>query len=221
MSTNHYSQLYRQLRDVDPRDYQRIIRTYEERETEIGKLDVTEHFELTAYYADALFATGAYRQHQMMVDLVIEACMRHNIQKIDGIRGDAFQHLLFKKAASAYRLGNFDLAAHVARELIRMDPARELNVRFLRAALFRRQRNVLQTGRATFILFILLAGALVVGDILIVRSFYPEYTPLSQLAIGLSFLASVLSLLACYGFAYLKAHRSAYRFKRVAENKLL
>ena len=95
MSVRHHSQLYRQLRDVDPRDSQRIIRMYEEREQEIGRLDVEEHFELTVYYSDALFATGAYRQHLMMVDLVIEASMLHNISHVPDVEGDIFEHLLF------------------------------------------------------------------------------------------------------------------------------
>ena len=219
MQTRHYSQLYRQLRSVDPTDNQRTIRMYEEKEKEIGRLDVLEHFELTVYYADALFATGAYRQHQMMVDLVIETCVRHNIEEMEGVKGDVFQHLLFKKAASAFRLQRFDVAAHVAKELIRMSPGRELNVRFLRASLFRRQRETLQRGRAGFILFILVSAVLITGEILVVRTVYPELLPYSQAAIAICFLAGVMCLLGFYGFAYSRAHHEAYGFKRLAENK--
>ena len=215
----HHSQLYRQLRDVDPRDYQRTIRLYEEREKEIGRLGVLENFELTVYYADALFATGAYRQHQMMVDLVIEASMLHNIHEVEGVEGDVFHHLLFKKAASAFRLQRYDVSSHVARELIRMQPRREINVRFLRASLFREQARTLQAGRATFIFFLLLAAALIVFEVLLLRPVYPEFVPYSQLAIGLSFMLGILFLLVFYGFAYSKAHHEAYGFQRVAKNK--
>lgn len=219
MESRHYSQLYRQLRDLDSRDSQRIIRTYEEREAEIGRLDVLENFELTVYYSDALFATGAYRQHLMMVDLVIEACMRHNIHEVDNITGDIFHHLLFRKAASAFRVQQFDVSSYVARELIRMAPARELNVRFLRASLFREQRRTLQWGRGTFVLFLLLAAGLITVELLVWRHFFPRFVELSQFAIGLSFMAAVLCLLGFYGFAYGKAHLTAYGFQREAQNK--
>ena len=219
MPPRHYSQLYRQLRDVNPVDHQRVIRMYEEKESEIGQLDVVENFELTVYYADALFATGAYRQHQMMVDLVIEACMRHNISKMDGVEGDVFRHLLFRKAASAFRLQRFDEAGHVARELIRIDPSVELNVRFLRASLFRRQRDTLQRGRAGFIGCILISAAIITGEILIIRTVYPELLPYSQAAIAVTFLAGVLCLLGFYGYAYARAHYGAYGFQRGVANK--
>ncbi|NJC27243.1 hypothetical protein [Neolewinella antarctica] len=219
MHANHYSQTYRQIRDDDPRDYQRIIRTYEEREAEIGRLDVLENFQLTVYYADALFATGAHRQHLMMVDLVIETSMRHSIHEVEGITGDVFHHLLFKKAASAFREQRFDVSSHVARELVRMLPGRELNVRFLRASLFRQQGRILQYGRAGFVACLLVAAALIVAEILIWRNVYPEFVAFSQLAIAGTFTVGILLLLGFYGYAYSKAHYAAYGFQRAAKNK--
>ncbi|OAV43875.1 hypothetical protein [Lewinella sp. 4G2] len=219
MQARHYSQLYRHLRDVDPRDYQRIIRLYEEKEQEIGRLDVLENFELTVSYADALFATGAYRQHFMMVDLVIETCMRHNINRVEGIEGDVFHHLLFKKAASAFREQRYDVAVHVSRELIRMAPERELNVRFLRACLFRLQAPTLQYGRAIFICCLLVSAALILLEILLWQTTYPDFVPLSQTAIGVCFATGILSLMGFYGYAYSRAHTEAYGFQRRAKNK--
>lgn len=214
MSTRHHSQLYRQLRDVDPRDNQRIIRMYEEREQEIGRLDVEENFELTVYYADALFATGAYRQHLMMVDLVIEASMRHNISRVEDIEGDIFQHLLFRKAVSAYRLRNYELAAHVAQELIRIDPERDMFVRFLRITYFKSQHSVLQFGRGAFILCILIAAAAVTFELLFVRPFYPNYLAYSQFFIIAAFISSISLFLGAYLFAHIRAHLRAFGFRK-------
>lgn len=219
MDARHYSQLYRQLRDVDPRDFQRMIRMYEDKEAEIGRLDPLEHFELTVYYVDALFQTGAYRQHQMMVDLPIEACMRYNIERAEGIEGDVFEHLLFSKAASAFRMRLYDEAAHVLRELIRINPDKELYVRFLRAAEFQRQRSVLQNGRGVFIACMLVAAAVIVLEILLLRSLFEHLLPWSQRAIAVVFLGGVSYLTGAYGYAYWRAHRTAYRFRAARANK--
>jgi len=219
MQTRHYSQLYRHLRDLDPHDYQRVIRSYEEREVEIGRLDVLENFELTVYYVDALYQTGAFRQHQLMIDLAIEAGIRHNIEKIKGISGDIFQHLLFHKAAAAFRLRRFDVAIHVARELVRIDGGRELYVRFLRAALFKEQTAILQFGRAGFIFCVLLSAFLITCNLLLVASFFPWYVAAVRMAIYVSFGAGVACLSGAYGLAYWRADREAFRFKRGQPNK--
>lgn len=219
MSALHHSQLYRQIRDVDPRDNQRIIRMYEEREQEIGRLDVEEYFELTVYYSNALFSTGAYRQHLMMVDLVIQASMRHNISRVPDVEGDVFEHLLFRKAVSAYRLQNYSLATHVARELVSINPDRSMYVRFLRITYFKQQRRTLQFGRGGFIFCILLAAAIITLELLFVRPFYPNYLELSQSSTLVAFLTAICLLIGAYLFAHVRAHLQAYGFKRQKVNK--
>jgi hypothetical protein len=219
MQARHYSQLYRRLRDVDPRDFQRIIRMYEEKETEIGKLDVLENFELTVYYVDALFHTGAYRQHQMMVDLVIQTSIKHNIRRVPGIEQDIFHYLLFRKAASAYRLQDYDSAIYVAQELIRMCPGEDLYVRFLRAACFKEQKATLQFGRASFIFCMLLTALVITLDLLVVKHFYPTGTEAMQwLTIDL-WVIGLLLLVGSYGYAYFRAERYAHKFQRSQPSK--
>lgn len=219
MQARHYSQLYRRLRDLDPNDHQRVIRTYEEREAEIGRLDSLEHFELTVYYADALFATGAYRQHLMMVDLVIEASMRENIQKVEGVDGDIFHHLLFRKAVSAYRLRDFNASIHIAKELLRINPNSELYVRFLRLALFRNDLGLLQFGRASFIFCTLTTAFFITINLLVVSIFHPGWVDLLHGIIGLIFTVGLACLVGAYGFSYLRADRRAYRFREGRANK--
>lgn len=219
MSSRHYSHLYRQLRDLDPHDYQRVIRRYEEMEAEVGRLDVLEHFEITTYYVDALYQTGAYRQHQMMVDLVIENAIRHSIRSVAGISDDVYQHLLFRKAAAAFRLHDFTTAVHIGRELVRMAPDRELYVRFLRVALFRQQTATLQFGRAGFVFCVLAAAFLIMINLLWVTPFFPPLVYAFRVTIGIVFTSGLLCLLGAYGLAHLRAHRAAYRFQAAQLNK--
>lgn len=219
MTPRHYSQIYRQLRDLDPHDYQRVIRRYEEKEDELGRLDALEHFEITVFYVDALYQTGAYRQHQLMVDLVIEASIRECFEIVDGFSQDIFQFMLFRKAAAAYRLRDFDTAIHVGRELVRIDKGRDLYVRFLRAALFKQQVGVLQFGRAAFIFCILLTALIITVNLLVIANFYPVLETSFQWAIGLVFACGFLLLTGSYGFAAGRAHLRAFGFQRELLNK--
>ena len=215
----HYSPLYRTLRSTNPQDFQRIIREYERQEQEIGRLDVVEYFELTCAYVDALFETGAYRRHQLMVDLVIHASIQHNLHRVPGIERDIFHHSLFRKAASAYRIQDYGTATHVLRELIRMDPGEELYFRFLRAALFRAQVSVLQFGRAAFIFCMLLTAFLITLNLLFVKPFYPEQVSVMQFTILDTWLIGIFVLVGSYGYALWRAHRESTAFRRAAENK--
>jgi len=219
MSPRHYSQLYRQLRDLDPHDYQRVIRRYEEKEDELGRLDALEYFELTVYYVDALYQTGAFRQHQLMVDLVIEASIRECFEVVDGFSSDIFQFMLFRKAAAAYRLRDFATAIHVGRELVRIDAGRKLYVRFLRAALFKQQVGVLQFGRAAFIFCVLLTALIITINLLVITNFRPLLEPMFQWAAGLVFAAGLLVLVGSYGFAAVRAHLNAFGFQGGQLNK--
>ena len=215
----HYSQLYRELRAVDPSDYHRIIRMYEEREQEIGRLDVEEHFELTVHYIDALFETGAYREHQMMVDLVIHASIRHDIRHMPGREEHIFEQQLFRKAASAFRIGEYATAEHVLRELIRMHPREEVYGRFLRTTLFRQQQPTLQFGRAACIFSLLVTALLVTANLLVIQNFYPDYAPLVSWVSSGVFLTGVLMLAGAYLLAYYRCRREAGQFRATQANK--
>ncbi|MCP9237066.1 hypothetical protein [Lewinella sp. JB7] len=215
----HYSQLYRELRAVDPGDYHRIIRMYEEREQAIGRLDVLENFELTVRYVDALFETGAYREHQLMVDLVIHASIRHDIRYVPGREEEIFEYQLFRKAASAFRIGEYATAEHVLRELIRMRPAHPVYYRILRTTLFRQRTGMLQFGRAACILCMLLTALIVTFNLLLVSNFYPSFAPLmTWFAIGV-FLLGMLTLFGAYGYGYYLTHREATQFRAAQINK--
>ncbi len=215
----HYSQLYRELRAVDPADYHRIIRMYEEREQEIGRLDVVEHFEITVAYVDALFETGAYREHQLMVDLVIHASIRHDIRQVPGREDDIYVYQLFRKAASAFRIQEYATTEHVLRELIRMRPREVLYFRLLRTTLFRQRTGMLQFGRAACILCMLLTALVVTVNLLVIKNFYPAYAAwMTGLSFGV-FLAGMLLLFGSYGYAYYLTHREATHFRAAQINK--
>ena len=207
----HYSPLYREIRSIDPKDFQKIIREYEYKEREIGQLDPEEHFELTVLYVDALFATGAYRRHLLMVDLVIFASIDRNIQYLNG--EDVYERMLFRKAASAFRTFDFASCAHICRELMRMYPENPLHGRLLQRALFNQQRSTLQFGRGAAIFCFLLTALVIVLDLLIIKNFYPAE---HQAAIWLRndvFIAGILFIAGAYGLAWFRAKRAVKHYR--------
>ncbi|MEM9837459.1 MAG: hypothetical protein AAF828_13210, partial [Bacteroidota bacterium] len=212
----HYSPLYRDFRSIDPTDKQRIIRVYEEKEKAIGQLDPMEYFELTVLYVDALFATGAHRKHLLMVDLVIFTSIDQNIQFLHG--EDVYQRMLFRKAASAFRIQDYQSSEHITRELIKMYPGQALYTRLLTANLFRQEKSLLQFGRAAAIFCILAAALVIVLDLLVIENFYPlEHHAMVWLRNDV-FLLGVLIFVGCYGFAYYRSWQTTRQFSQQHKN---
>lgn len=210
----HFSAVYRDLRAIDPADKQRYIRIYEEKEGLIGRLDPLEYFELTVLYVDALFATGAHREHLLMVDLVLFTSIDQNIQFLEG--EDIYERMLFRKAASAFRVMDYPLSEHVCKELIKLYPTEPLYERLLRTTRFRQQKKLLQFGRATAIFCFLLTALVIVLDLLIVKYFYPaEHSAMIWLRNDV-FLLGIFTLLACYSWAFYQSWRLANQFRNQA-----
>lgn len=206
----HYSQLYRNFSAIEPGDYQRMIRTYEELENELGRLDPDEYFDLTVRYVDALFETGAYRRHLLMVDLVILASVERNIKIYRG--EDVFARMLFRKAASAYRTQDFLQAQHIAQELTRIYPDEGIYRRLLQSIFFAQESRLLQFGRATFIFCILAMAVVIVVDMLLVEPFYPaEHSAMIWLRNDL-LIVGLLALIGCFGLAWWRARTSAHNW---------
>ena len=209
-SVPHYSQLFRNFAAIEPEDYQRMIRTYEELENQVGRLDPDEYFELTVRYVDALFETGAYRRHLLMVDLVIIASVERNIKFFKG--QDVFARMLFRKAASAYRTQDFQQAQHIAQELTRIYPNVPIYRRLLQSIFFAQERRLLQFGRASFIFCILAMAVVIVVDMLLVQPFYPaEHSAMVWLRNDL-FIIGLLALIITFGLAWWRSKRSAHNW---------
>ncbi|MGB3545804.1 MAG: hypothetical protein WBA17_02455 [Saprospiraceae bacterium] len=208
------TRILRDFRSIRPDDYQRVIRFYEAREEQIGRLDVGDHFELTARYVDALFHTGAYRKHLLMVESVLRASILYNIVRFDG--RDIYRSMLFRKAASHFRLRQYQPAAYLLRELIRMKPANEQYRAVLRSALYRGRRDWLRFGSGTAIFCVLLSALVIIIELFAVRPFYPMYVN------SVEWLRNDLLLfgLIAYGGTHLAAWIYADRDSRTYQNRM-
>ena len=220
----YFSPIYRNLRAIEPTDYHRLIREYEKEEGAIGRLDTREHFELTVLYVDALFETGAYRKHLLMVDQVLYLSFSENLRRVDG--EEVFERMLFRKAASCFRLYDLQTAEHVLREMLRINPENESARQFLEKTLYKKQVAAHQLMRATAVLCFLTAALAIFIELIVVRNFYPMYLSTFVWARSFLFFMGLASLVVgeLYtrhrAFAETKNFREAQRLrKRNNENQ--
>lgn len=192
--STYRSRIYRDFKSLDARAFHAILRFYEENERAIRELDPEESFELLYIYADALYRTGAWRKHLLVVDLVIEYCILHNVKEIGGV--DIFKAALFQKGVSLYHTHEYAKADYVLRELLRLAPEEEAAATYLRRCLFSQLPRYVQQTRALSVLLFLIAGLVVSVEVLLIRTFYAQYTEVVELSRFILFGMGVLLLVS-------------------------
>jgi hypothetical protein len=191
--STYRSKVYRDFKEIERSAYRRIIRYFEDHEEEIKKLDFEEFFEVLVAYVNSLFEVGKYQKHLLMVDLVIEESIRQNIEIFHG--EDIFKKMLFRKAASLYNIREFNRADYILREIVKIDPANEDAVLFLKKCLCSRMPPYVQQTRAAGIFLILLTAFLYFLEELFIRPFFEMHAGLVETAQFSAFALGCLALL--------------------------
>jgi tetratricopeptide (TPR) repeat protein len=188
----HHSKLFRSFKSLDDQAYQELIRFFEENEAEIQDLDFEEYFAMLCAYANALFEVGAYREHLLMVDSVIETSIQNNLIEYEG--EDIFRRSLFKKAASLYHTQQYAQAEHVLRELLKMDAQDPDARQFLHKCLRTHYPQVRSNARALAVFLVFLCVLLIAIEVLFVRPFYGMYTGMLEGSRNSIFVLACLSI---------------------------
>lgn len=174
--STYHSKVYLDFREIDPSEYRRIIRFYEEREQKIKLLDFQEYFDLLVTYVNALFEIGNYFKHLRMVDKVIETSINYNIKQYKN--EDIYNKMLFKKAASFYNIKSYDKADYILRELIKIDPNDQDVILFLRKCLKKKNPKLIKNTQAIAIFLFLMAALVICVEVLLIKPFFPIYIDL-------------------------------------------
>lgn len=164
--------LYRNFKAIEINDFHGIIRFYEQHEDAIADLDFEEYLDCTLAYTNALFACAEYGKHLVMCDHLLELVIMHNVDHWSG--DDLYHHLLFKKSAAFYHLGEYAKSERILRETIKIYPHDRLAAVYLNKALLAQKPVWLFRARAAMVAFALLAVLVIALEILAVPKFFPH-----------------------------------------------
>ncbi|MDZ7879051.1 MAG: hypothetical protein U5L45_15320 [Saprospiraceae bacterium] len=187
------SQLYRNFRAIEAGEYRKLVYFYERNAKEITRLDFAEYFELLVTYTNALFEIAAYQKHLKMADMVIELSFMENITEIRG--QEILRPTLFQKAASYYNLANYPKTIHVLSELIKIDPTDQEVARFMERTRRKSRPQLIGHTRAVAIVLFLATALIISIEALIIRNFYPQYTPSVEWTRNGLFVSGIVVLL--------------------------
>lgn len=217
LTSTYHSKIYRGFKAIDSDEYHLLVRYYETYEEEIKRLDFSEFFELLIIYTEALFEVGAYQNHVLMVDAAIEISISNNIKFYN--KKDIYCALLFKKAASCFNLMRFNDAEYILRELIKINPYDEFNIRFFSKCLLRKKSKFIRRARAWSIVFFLLAALIICVELIVIRPLFEMHTSTIELTRNVTFFFGVVVLLGSEMLTRLKIKRRVDSFVAQAKKK--
>jgi len=190
----YYSRVYQEFKGIEQSEFRNIVRFFESRTEEIVHLEFNEYFELLLSYAEALFEIGTYHSFLAVADQAIAITIEQNIKYYHG--EDVFFNILFKKAAAHYNLMEYDKAIHILQELVKMDSANELTVRFLKKCSRQKKPGYLKSTRAISVFLFLLTAGIIALELCLVRPFFSAYIDLIEIVRNVMFGAGWIILIA-------------------------
>lgn len=191
--STYHSKVYRDFKEIENAAFRDVIRFYEEHENEIQMLEFGEYFEMLVAYTDALFEVGSYKQHLLMVNVVVESSILQNIKFFK--EKDIYKHSLFRKAASHFNLNEYREASHILKELLKMSPEEKDIVNFLKKSMRRQQPRLVRNTRAASIFLFLLATFVVCLEVLLVQPFFDFQAPIVEATRNALFAVGGISLI--------------------------
>ena len=215
ITSTYHSKIYRGFKEIEPNDYHSLVRYYEAYESKIKRLEFSEFFELLIIYTEALFEVGAYQNHSLMVDAAVEISILNNIKFFN--KKDIYCDLLFKKAASCYHLMRYDEAVHILRELIKIDPYNDMNIRFLNKCMLRKKPKFVRSAQAVSVIFFLISALIISIELIVIRPLYEMHSSSVEFYRNTFFLMGVFILGGTEVLNRLKVRKKIQKF--VAESK--
>lgn len=211
----YQSKIYREFKAIHPESFREIIRFYEENERSVLKLDFEEYFDLLVAYVNALFVIGKYRQHLVLVDIVIENTIQRNIFSYNG--QDLFFDMLTCKGLSHLHTHEYAKAEGIFKQLIKIKPEEEDTVKYLEKSIRAAGASIQHWSRAVGIGLLFLAAFLIGVEILLIRPFYEMYIWYFELGRTLLFISACLAMAGGEWIHWYRSRKKAGLYLRHAK----
>jgi len=186
-------QVYNDFLGIETSAYQEIIHYYEMNKSEIFKLPLEFKLLIDIRYAFSLYETEDYYSFLTKVDRLINVVIQENIYEID--EKDVFKELLYKKGIAAHKVLDYDKAEHIFSELVKIDKSnKSIDKAFVRNTIDKKRYEGKILNAISIVLFFV--SATIIGmELLLIRTFYPEWTSLFEWTRNGLFLLGVFVLL--------------------------
>ncbi len=202
---------------IDADAYLEKVRFFQHHEKQISALDFDFRIWIWVDYAISNFEIGKYHEFLKLSDILIPVIIEENIFEIDG--RDIYKEMLFKKAASHYNIHEYKKSDYVFSELIKIDRNNNFYINAWKHALHKIIKEKLRYFQAISILLFILTAMIIGVELLIVNSFYAEYSSFFEHARIITFLLGVFMMIAQEAVIKIKSEQTIRNIIRIKKNK--
>lgn len=213
----YHSKLYKDFKSITTSEFRTIIRFFEEREAQIKALEFEEYFEIAVIYSYAVFEIGAYAKYMRYANELLIVSIDNNVQFFQG--KDIFCQILFKKAAAHYNLMEYQAAAHVLNELIKIDPNYGDAIMLLKRVTRKSKIVFIKTYKAIAVSLFLIAALVIAFELILVQSFWSSYRDIVAVSRIAIFSTGLVVLVLCDLYLRIYAHYSVTKLVDTARRK--
>lgn len=168
--STYREEVFRQFKLIDKSSYREKVSFFKKHSEKIDELDINRNIGIRIEACEAFFELGQFYFVLEMVDPLLEDIIMENIY--DHEDRDAFQAMLFKKAASLYNLNKGKSAKKVLIQLLRLNPDDQVSAYLTRKILKEERRLSDIKTYAWSIAMLILATIFYVLKFLIIDPFF-------------------------------------------------
>ncbi|MGB0863844.1 MAG: hypothetical protein ACPGXZ_13060, partial [Saprospiraceae bacterium] len=212
--SKNQSKVFRDFKTLDKRNYHSVVRFYERYKMAILALPFDETFVMKLAYCTALFEIGRYEQHLKLADEIIENSILNNIQFYQG--EDIYLKTLFQKAKAQFQLKNYHSSEHILKELIKLSPRQKTYLKLLHRCFLKKSGKYLQNLQTVGIFILLVSAGFLVINIIVIHSFYANYSNTTNLITGIGFGFGILFILSSIIIQRVRIHGKVFALQKEA-----
>lgn len=149
--------LFYQFKQIDKGSYREKVNFFKKYSDEINQLEIDSNIGIRIEACEALFELSQFYFVLEMVDPLLEDIIVENFYQYEG--RDAFQSMLFKKAAALYNLNKCDKSKKILIEILRLNPEDELS-RYLTKKILKEERKSMDLKVYAWSIAILILGTI-------------------------------------------------------------
>ncbi len=164
--------LYNKYLYLDDNAYYDKKRFFEQNESDIKNMKLSDALWIESGYLQALFMTNDYGRFCKRSQDFLEKLIFHNISYFN--EEMLFEKLLHQRASAFYQLKDYKQSIHNAKELLKINPSRKDTRKILFYALRSSHVKTLKAVKAGFMAFFIFSGVLLMIHQIFILSFRPD-----------------------------------------------
>ena len=197
-----------QFLEIEQDSHHEKVRFFENNKNSIKSMDFDFRIYVWCDYALSVFEIGRYQEFIKLSDELIPLVVEENVYEVRGI--SIYEALLFRKGASLFNIHQYTESEYVFSELCKIEKE-PINKKAWRKAKYKILKSSVRFMEAISVLFFIATAVIILIELLIVMTLYPEYSAILEKIRLVTFGFGLLTILSTELYVKLKSNKDYHQ----------